>query len=94
MNTPTLLQFPTGDEATLDEWKEAQDQPDPDSTDEPDKFIRWEAERSLMKTIGDLVAHEKGLNATGKSELFRAFMPNRRITLKHAVASTQGHEDT
>jgi hypothetical protein len=84
----TLLQFPTGDEATLDEWKEAEE-----PAQEPDKFLQWEAQRSLITTIGDLVAHEKGLNATGKSELFRASMPNRRITLRHAVTSTQRHEN-
>jgi hypothetical protein len=84
MNNAPILQFPCGDETTLDERKETSSDVTTD-----DKFVRWEAQRSLMTTIGDLVAHEKGLNATGKAELFRASMPNRRITLRHAVASTQ-----
>lgn len=87
MNTPTLIQFPNGEEQTLEEWKEASA-----SADEPDKFIEWEARRSLMTTIGDMVAHEKGLNATGKSELFRASMPNRRISLVTSTQREVGHE--
>ncbi len=48
----TILQFPSRDETTLDEWTEASS----DVTEGPDKFLQWEAERSLMRTIGDLVA--------------------------------------
>jgi hypothetical protein len=47
----TLLQFPSGDEATLDEWKEAEE-----PAQEPDKFLQWEAQRSLITTIGEAMA--------------------------------------
>jgi hypothetical protein len=56
MNTPTLIQFPNGEEQALDEWKEAEGLGQSEPADEPDKFIRWEVERSLMKTIGDLTS--------------------------------------
>jgi hypothetical protein len=41
-----LIQFPSGEETTLDEAVEA-------ASTQGDKFIEWEAERMLCKTIGD-----------------------------------------
>lgn len=55
MNTPTLLQFPNGDEATLDEWKE-----EPiNLKEERDKFLLWEVRRSLFPTIAKLVSTQR-----------------------------------
>lgn len=58
MNTPTLLQFPTGDEATLGEWKEASTDVTTDDNDRNDPFVRWEAVRSLRTTIGTRAEHK------------------------------------
>jgi hypothetical protein len=51
MNNTPILQFPTGDEATLDEWKE-----EPISLkEERDKFLLWEVRRSLLPTMAKLL---------------------------------------
>jgi hypothetical protein len=49
----TILQFPCGDEAALDEWKEAE-QPCHDEPENDRKFVEWEARRSFCHLIGHL----------------------------------------
>ena len=64
MNKNQILQFPSGEESTLDEWAENDVQPKAlegsELTQERDKFLLWEVRRSLAPTIGRLIASTQG----------------------------------
>ena len=56
MNTPTILQFPNGEEKTTEEWKE-----EPvNLKEERDKFLLWEVRRNLFPTIAKLMSTQGG----------------------------------
>jgi hypothetical protein len=55
MNNTPILQFPTGDEATLDEWKEQPEAEPIKLSEERDKFLLWEVRRSLLPTVAKLL---------------------------------------
>lgn len=58
MNTPTLIQFPSGEESTLDEWAEQPEAKPLQGTElskERDKFLLWEIRRNLAPAIGKLL---------------------------------------